>query len=195
MAVVYREKLRIMNGRGGAAVAGGDRVILLHGRTKGGYILERCGSEKSSRDSSTFPPRKDDVPIRVAAIWSFFKAEPRKGVKGPLVPCGVSLVTFPLLSQKYEPTAMDFWLTERTHASAASRASLVKESHSSKTGQGGGIAGGSVSASGVLSLSLPPSFALQMPPPSSEGGLGAHSCAFRPLVLYCPQRHRKGAQL
>ncbi len=141
MAVVYREKLRIMNGRGGAAVAGGDRVILLHGRTKGGYILERCGSEKSSRDSSTFPPRKDDVPIRVAAIWSFFKAEPRKEVKGPLVPCGASLVTFPLLSQKYEPTAMDFWLTERTHASAASRASLVKESYPSETGQGRSVAG------------------------------------------------------
>ncbi len=56
----------------------------------------------------------------------------------------------PTTPQKYEPTAMDFWLTERTHASAASRASLVKESYSSKTGQGGSMIGGQVL---ILSLS------------------------------------------
>ena len=64
-----------------------------------------------------------------------------KGVKGPSVPCGVSLVTFPLCPKNASACAMGFWLTERIQRAQRVGHSLVKESYPSETGQDRGIVG------------------------------------------------------
>ena len=62
-------------------------------------------------------------------------------VKEPSVPCGVSLVTFPLCPKNASACAMGFWLTERIQRAQRVGHSLVKESYPSETGQAINMAG------------------------------------------------------
>ena len=77
-----------------------------------------------------------------------------KGVKGPSVPCGVSLVTFPLCPKNASACAMGFWLTERIQRAQRVGHSLVKERYPSETGQGSSFAGSIVSVSDMRDLCL-----------------------------------------
>ena len=54
------------------------------------------------------------------------KQVPPKGGQGTIGPLRRFFGDFSALSQKREPQAMGFWLTERIHASAASRTALVE---------------------------------------------------------------------
>ena len=54
------------------------------------------------------------------------KQVPPKGGQGTIGPLRRFFSPFSALSQKREPQAMGFWLTERIHASAASRTPLVE---------------------------------------------------------------------
>ena len=60
---------------------------------------------------------------------AFLHMSRAREVKEPLVPCGASLGTFPLCPKNTSVRAMDFWLTERIHASNASRTSLFERKY------------------------------------------------------------------
>ena len=61
----------------------------------------KSGSAQRSRDNATFPRRGDRISIRDVCTADAGQPKPRKGVKGPSVPCGVSFpFFFPLLGKK-----------------------------------------------------------------------------------------------
>ena len=99
--------------RGGGGIWRRGQALALHSRKQRRYISEWCGSEKRSRDSATFPPRKDAFPIRVAEKLVVFQTRAARGGQGTIG----SL-------RRFFPTFL----------------SLMKERWPSETGQGRSVA-------------------------------------------------------
>ena len=91
------------------------------GEGLGGAVEDACSTfqsgaaaKRGAKSHTTFPPRKDEIPIsRGGKVVCLSAHRSRKGVKGPLVPCGVSFPSFPLCPKNASAGAMGFWLTER----------------------------------------------------------------------------------
>ena len=93
-------------------------------------FLSGAAAKRGAKSHTTFPPRKDEIPISCGGKVVCLSAHrSRKGVKGPLVPCGVSFPSFPLCPKNASAGAMGFWLTERIQRAQRVGHSLVKESY------------------------------------------------------------------
>ena len=118
------------------------------GKGLGGAVEDACSTfqsgaaaKRGAKSHTAFPPRKDEIPIsRGGKVVCLSAHRSRKGVKGPLVPCGVSFPSFPLCPKNASAGAMGFWLTERIQRAQRVGLSLVKERGPSETEQDNGVA-------------------------------------------------------